>query len=64
MALERISFKGTLDTLRHWAAAIHASSKTPRKQAELIRRMLEAIAADPLPPTPRPGRTPRQKTPT
>jgi Transposase DDE domain/Insertion element 4 transposase N-terminal len=60
MALDRISFKGTLDTLRHWAAAIHASSKTPRKQAELIGRMLEAIAADPLPL--RPGRTePRAK---
>jgi hypothetical protein len=60
MALERISFKGTLDTLRHWAAAIHASSKTPRKQAELSRRMLEAIAADPLPL--RPGRAePRAK---
>jgi hypothetical protein len=58
--LERISFKGSLDTLRHWAAAIHASSKTPRKQAELIRRMLEAIAADPLPL--RPGRAePRAK---
>ncbi len=60
VVLERISFKGTLDTLRHWAAAIHASSKTPRKQAELIRRMLEAIAADPLPL--RPGRAePRAK---
>jgi Transposase DDE domain/Insertion element 4 transposase N-terminal len=53
--LERISFKGSLDALRHWAAAIHASSKTPRKQAELIRCMLQAIAADPLPH--RPGRS-------
>ena len=60
VALERISFKGTLDTLRHWAAAIHASSKTPRKQTELINHMLQAIAADPLPP--RPGRAePRAK---
>jgi hypothetical protein len=53
--LERISFKGSLDTLRHWATAIHASSKTPRKQAELIHRMLEAIATDPNPA--RPGRS-------
>lgn len=60
VALERISFKGSLDALRHWAAAIHASSKTPRKQAELINCMLQAIAADPLPL--RPGRTqPRAK---
>jgi len=58
--LERMSFKGTLDTLRHWAAAIHASCKTPRKQAELINRMLATIAADPLPV--RPGRAePRAK---
>lgn len=41
--------KGSLDTLRHWSAAIHASNKTPRKQSELINRMLEAIAADPVP---------------
>jgi hypothetical protein len=58
--LERISFKGTLDTLRHWAAAIHASCTTPRKQAELINRMLQRIAGDPLPHCP--GRTePRAK---
>jgi hypothetical protein len=55
LPLERLSFKGSLDTLRHWAAAIHASSKTPRKQAELINRMLALIAADALPH--RPGRS-------
>ena len=62
--LERLSFKGSLDTLRHWAAAIHASSKTPRKQAELIHRMLEAIAADPIPLAPRSIRAagPKEKT--
>jgi hypothetical protein len=54
VALDRISFKGSLDTLRHWAQAIHASSKTPRKQAELINRMLDAIAGDLVPH--RPGR--------
>ena len=53
--LERLSFKGSLDTLRHWATAIHACSKTPRKQAELIHHMLQAIAADPNPS--RPGRS-------
>lgn len=58
--LERISFKGSLDTLRHWAQAIHASSKSPRKQAELINRMLERFVADLVPH--RPGRSePRAK---
>jgi Transposase DDE domain/Insertion element 4 transposase N-terminal len=60
VGLERISFKGSLDTLRHWAAVIHACAATPRKQAELIRRMLERIAGDPVPR--RPGRSePRAK---
>jgi hypothetical protein len=54
VSVERISFKGSLDTLRHWAAVIHASGKMPRKQAELIARMLSAIAGDPVPH--RPGR--------
>jgi hypothetical protein len=52
--LDRISFKGSLDTLRHWAQAIHASAKSPRKQAELINRMLDALAGDLVPK--RPGR--------
>ena len=58
--LARISFKGSLDTLRHWAQAIYASHKTPRKHAELIHRMLDAIAGDLVPH--RPGRSePRAK---
>ena len=60
VALDRISFKGSLDTLRHWAQAIYASNNSPRKQAELIARMLEAIAGDLVPH--RPGRSePRAK---
>lgn len=58
--LARMSFKGTLDTVRQWACAIRASADKPRKQAELINRMLMAIAADLLPI--RPGRSePRAK---
>lgn len=58
--LERMSFKGTLDTVRHWACAIRASAGQPRKQAELINRMLMSIASDLLPI--RPGRSePRAK---
>jgi hypothetical protein len=57
--LERISFKGTLDTLRHWSVVI-ASAKTSRKQTELINEMLLLIARDQVPE--RPGRSePRAK---
>ena len=58
--LGRISFKGTLDTVRHFAAAIHAARATPRKQDALIDEMLALIAADCVPE--RPGRSePRAK---
>jgi hypothetical protein len=53
--LERISFKGSLDTLRHWAAVIAAAGGTPRKQDHLITQMLASIARDQLPE--RPGRS-------
>lgn len=58
--LSRISFKGALDTVRHFAVAIHAARATPRKQDELIDQMLAMIAADCVPA--RPGRSePRAK---
>jgi hypothetical protein len=47
--LGRISFKGTLDTVRHFAAAIHAAQATPRKQDALIDEMLAIIATDCVP---------------
>ncbi len=53
--LGRISFKGSLDTVRHWSAVIAAAGETPRKQEQLIDQMLAAIARDPVPP--RPGRS-------
>jgi hypothetical protein len=60
VSLVRISFKGTLDTLRQWSEAIHASSSQPRKQSLLISDMLRLIALDTLPH--RPGRSePRAK---
>jgi hypothetical protein len=55
VALERISFKGSLDTLRQWTAVIAAAGETPRKQDQLIDQMLAAIARDPVPE--RPGRS-------
>lgn len=58
--LTRISFKGTLDTLRHWSVLIAAAGKTPRQQAKLIDQLLALIAADLVPE--RPGRSePRAK---
>jgi Transposase DDE domain/Insertion element 4 transposase N-terminal len=47
--LRRLSFKGTLDTLRHFADAMHAAKKAPRKQASLLAEMLAIIAKDRLP---------------
>ena len=58
--LGRMSFKGTLDTVRHFANAIHAARATPRRQEALIEQMLATIAGDPVPE--RPGRSePRAK---
>ena len=58
--LTRLSFKGCLDTMCQWAAALHAARGRPRKQAALYRAMLEMIARDQLPE--RPGRSePRAK---
>lgn len=50
--LNRISFKGTLDTVRHFSTAIHAAHGTPRKQEALINEMLAIIAADSVPHRP------------
>lgn len=60
VSLARISFKGTLDTVRQWNEVIHASSGQPRKQSLLISDMLRLIALDTIPH--RPGRSePRAK---
>ncbi len=53
--LTRLSFKGSLDTLREWADVLHAARTRPRRQAMLRRAMLKLIASDQLPE--RPGRT-------
>jgi hypothetical protein len=50
--LNRLSFKGSLDTLAHFADAIHASQMRPRKQALMIAEMLRIIAEDQLPVRP------------
>lgn len=59
--LARISFKGALDTLRHWSPVIAAASDQPRKQCKLIDEMLAIIARDVV--LERPGRSePRAKS--
>lgn len=47
--LSRISFKGTLDTLRHFADVIRAANAKPKQQAQLYHEMLRLIALDQLP---------------
>lgn len=60
VALPRLSFKGTLDALDHFAQAIHACTGKPRKQSALLQELLRTIAADLL--SIRPGRSePRAK---
>ena len=49
--LERISFKGSMDTLRHFTPVI-AHARTRRQQIQLINDMLEVLAADLLPDRP------------
>jgi len=47
--LERLSFKGALDTLKHFADAVHAANGRPRRQTELLDAMFALIARDQLP---------------
>jgi len=49
VALGRISFKGTLDTLRHFADAVQAAHRRAHKQAALLDAMLLNIAKDLVP---------------
>ena len=51
--LERISFKGTLDALRHFTHAI-SQARTKNKRRQLWTKLLETLAADLVPE--RPGR--------
>jgi hypothetical protein len=53
VALERLSFKGTVDAMRQFSAAL-AQARSKKKQHQLIARLLEVIARDQVPE--RPGR--------
>ena len=47
--LTRMSFKGTVDTLRQFSCAIYASHDTPRTQRRIIDEMLCVIASEKVP---------------
>ncbi len=49
---QRLSFKGTLDTLRHWACALCRVDQRPRKKNNFLAQMLYAIATDRVPDRP------------
>jgi hypothetical protein len=51
--LERLSFKGTVDSVRQFAAAI-AQARSRKQQKQLLAQLLEIIAQDQVPD--RPGR--------
>lgn len=51
VALERISFKGSVDTLRHFSLVI-ARARNHRQRLRLISELLSALAGDPLPDRP------------
>jgi hypothetical protein len=53
VALQRLSFKGTVDSVRQFSAAI-AQARSRQKKNRLMARLLELIAADQVPE--RPGR--------
>jgi hypothetical protein len=47
--LGRLSFKGTLDGLHHFADALHAAQAKPTRQRQLFDALLLTIAADQVP---------------
>jgi hypothetical protein len=53
VAVERLSFKGSVDAVRQFSVAI-AQARSKKKQKQLIARLLEVIASDSVPE--RPGR--------
>jgi hypothetical protein len=50
--LSRLSFKGCLDTVRHFANAAHGAENSPKTIAAIVDEMLLAIARDPNPSRP------------
>jgi len=47
--IERLSFKGSVDTLRQWIETLNAAHDRPREQARLFNQLLQIIAEDIVP---------------
>jgi hypothetical protein len=47
--VDRLSFKGSVDTLRQWADTLNAASGKPREQARLFNQLLQILAEDLVP---------------
>lgn len=62
VALERLSFAGSLATIQHWSGPIQAAAGQSRRQAQLVAALLAALAAADNRVPERPGRSgPRVK---
>lgn len=47
--IERLSFKGSVDTLRQWTDTLNAAHDQPREQARLFNQLLQILAEDTVP---------------
>jgi hypothetical protein len=47
--IERLSFKGSVDTLRQWCGTLEAAHDKPREQARLFNQLLQILAEDTVP---------------
>ncbi len=47
--IERLSFKGSVDTLRQWTQTLNAASDKPREQVRLFNQLLQILAEDIVP---------------
>jgi hypothetical protein len=47
--IERLSFKGSVDTLRQWSDTLNAAHSTPRVQARFFDLLLQVLAEDIVP---------------
>lgn len=55
LSVDRISFKGTIDTVRQWAPVMARPDLSPNDRIRMTERLLDCLARDPLPN--RPNRT-------
>jgi len=52
VSIERLSFKGSVDTLRQWCGTLDAAHNKPREQARLFNQLLQILAEDIVPHRP------------